>query len=122
VTFSPVRVVGPPNGLLLGRLADRSLSAETPSGGSDRQLETAIAGLPRRQREVIELTLANIVYDARAARAMEVDLNQSSTNVITYTHTGNGVAVPQMLPQNEHPNPSRCLQPSSRDFIAVLAR
>ena len=110
------------NGLLLGRLADRSLSAETPSGGSDRQLETAIAGLPRRQREVIELTLANIVYDARAARAMEVDLNQSSTNVITYTHTGNGVAVPQMLPQNEHPNPSRCLQPSSRDFIAVLAR
>jgi len=44
------------NGLLLGRLADRShFSAETPSGGSDRQLERLIAGLPRRQREVIEL-------------------------------------------------------------------
>ena len=43
------------NGLLLGRLADRSLSAEAPSGGSDRQLETLVAGLPRRQREVIEL-------------------------------------------------------------------
>jgi RNA polymerase sigma factor (sigma-70 family) len=44
------------NGLLLGRLADRShLSTETPSGSSDRQLETLIAGLPRRQREVIEL-------------------------------------------------------------------
>lgn len=43
------------SGLLLGRLADRSLSAETPSGGSDRQLDTLIAGLPRRQREVIEL-------------------------------------------------------------------
>jgi hypothetical protein len=67
-------------------------------------------------------TLANIVHDARAARAMELDLNQSSTNVITYTHAGNGVAVPQMLPQNEHPNPYRCLQPSSRDFVAVLAR
>lgn len=44
------------NGLLLGRLADRShFSTETPSGGSDRQLETLVAGLPRRQREVIEL-------------------------------------------------------------------
>ena len=43
------------NGLLRGRLADRSLSAEAPSGSSDRQLETLIAGLPRRQREVIEL-------------------------------------------------------------------
>jgi hypothetical protein len=67
-------------------------------------------------------TLANIVDDARAARARALDLNQSSTNVITYTHAGNGIAVPQMLPQNEHPNPYRDLQPSSRDFVAVLAR
>ena len=66
-------------------------------------------------------TLANIVHDAGVVRAMELDLNQSSTDVITYTHAGNGVAVPQMLPQNEHPNPYRCLQPSSRDFVAVLA-
>ena len=44
------------NGLLLGRLADRShFSAETPSGSSDRQLESLIAGVPRRQREVVEL-------------------------------------------------------------------
>jgi len=27
-----------------------------------------------------------------------------------------------MLTNNEHPNPYRYLQPSSRDFVAVLAR
>jgi hypothetical protein len=48
-------------------------------------------------------TLGNIVHDARAARAMELDFNQSLTNVITYTYAGNGVAVPQMLPQNAAP-------------------
>ena len=67
-------------------------------------------------------TLANIVHDAGAVRAMELDLNQSWANFITYTHAGNGVAVPQMLTKNEHPNPYRYLQPSSRDFVAVLAR
>jgi Phosphodiester glycosidase len=67
-------------------------------------------------------TLANIVHEAGAVRAMELDINQSWTNFITYTHPGNGVAVPQMLTKNEHPNPYRYLQPSSRDFVAVLAR
>ena len=67
-------------------------------------------------------TLANIVHDAGAVRAMELDINQSWTNFITYTHPGNGVAVPQMLTKDEHPNPYRYLQPSSRDFVAVLAR
>ena len=67
-------------------------------------------------------TLANIVHDAGAVRAMELDINQSWTNFITYTHPGNGVTVPQMLTKNEHPNPYRYLQPSSRDFVAVLAR
>jgi uncharacterized protein YigE (DUF2233 family) len=66
-------------------------------------------------------TLANIVHDAGAVRAMELDINQSWTNFITYTHPRNGVAVPQMLTKNEHPNPYRYLQPSSRDFVAVLA-
>jgi hypothetical protein len=66
-------------------------------------------------------TLANIVQGAGAVRAMEMDINQSWTNFITYTHPGNGVAVPQMLTKNEHPNPYRYLQPSSRDFVAVLA-
>jgi hypothetical protein len=67
-------------------------------------------------------TLANIVHGAGAVRAMELDINQSWTNFITYTHPSNGVAVPQMLTKNEHPNPYRYLQPSSRDFVAVLAR
>jgi len=67
-------------------------------------------------------TLANIVHDAGAVRAMELDINQSWTNFITYTHPGNGVAVPQMLTKDEHPNPYRYLQPSSRDFVAVLTR
>ena len=44
------------NGLLLGRLTDRShSSSEAPYGGSDRELETFISRLPRRQREVIGL-------------------------------------------------------------------
>jgi hypothetical protein len=67
-------------------------------------------------------TLANIVHDAGAVRAMELDINQSWTNFITYTHPSSGVAVPQMLTKDEHPNPYRYLQPSSRDFVAVLAR
>ena len=66
-------------------------------------------------------TLANIVHGAGAVRAMELDINQSWTNFITYSHPRNGVAVPQMLTRNEHPNPYRYLQPSSRDFVAVLA-
>jgi len=55
-------------------------------------------------------------------RAMELVINQSWTNFITYTHSGNGVAVPRMLSRDEHPNPYRYLQPSSRDFVAVMAR
>ena len=66
-------------------------------------------------------TLAKIVRDAGAVRAMELDINESWTNFITYTHPSNGVAVPQMLTKDEHPNPYRYLQPSSRDFVAVLA-
>jgi len=67
-------------------------------------------------------TLANIVHDAGAVRAMELDINPSWTNFITYTHPSNGVAVPHMLTQDEQPNPFRYLQPSARDFVAVLAR
>jgi Phosphodiester glycosidase len=67
-------------------------------------------------------TLANIVRDAGAVRAMELDINQSWTNFITYTHPSRGVAVPNMLTSDEHPYPYRYLQPSPRDFVAVLAR
>ena len=67
-------------------------------------------------------TLANIMHDAGAVRAMELDINKSWTNFITYSHPGSGAAVPRMLTKDEHPNPYRYLQPSSRDFVAVLAR
>jgi hypothetical protein len=67
-------------------------------------------------------TLANIVLDAGAVRAMELDINPEWTNFITYAHLRPGVAVPQMLTKDEQPNPFRYLQPSSRDFVAVLAR
>jgi len=67
-------------------------------------------------------TLANVLRDAGAVRAMELDINPEWTNFITYTHPGNGVAVPHMLTKDEQPNPYRYLQPSSRDFVAVLTR
>ena len=67
-------------------------------------------------------TLANIVHDAGAVNAMELDINKAWTNFMTYTHPGAGVAVPHMLTKDAHPNPYRYLQPSSRDFVAVSAR
>jgi uncharacterized membrane protein len=67
-------------------------------------------------------TLANIMHDAGAVRAMELDINPAWTNFITYTHPSQGVTVPHMLTKDEQPNPYRYLQPSSRDFVAVLAR
>ena len=44
------------NGLLLGRLSDRSqVCTQAPSAGWDHQLEATVAALPRRQREVVGL-------------------------------------------------------------------
>jgi hypothetical protein len=67
-------------------------------------------------------TLANIVHDAGAVRAMELDINPDWTNFMTYTHPRPGEAVPHMLTKDEQANPYRYLQPSSRDFVSVLAR
>ncbi len=67
-------------------------------------------------------TLANVILAAGAVRAMELDINPAWTNFITYAHPSPGVAVPQMLTKDEQPNPYRYLQPSARDFVAVLAR
>jgi len=67
-------------------------------------------------------TLANIVRDAGAVRAMELDINKAWTNFMTYTHPSAGVAAPHMLTNDEQPNPHRYLQPSTRDFVAVLPR
>jgi hypothetical protein len=67
-------------------------------------------------------SLAKIVHDAGAVTAMELDINKSWTNFITYTHPSSGGAVPHMLTKDEHPNPYRYLQLSSRDFVAVFPR
>jgi hypothetical protein len=67
-------------------------------------------------------TLANIMHDAGAVRAMELDINPDWTNFMTYSHPSKGEAVPHMLTKDEQANPYRYLQPSSRDFVAVLAR
>jgi hypothetical protein len=67
-------------------------------------------------------TLAKILQAAGAVRAMELDINPEWTNFINYTHPRQGVAVPHMLTKDEQPYPYRYLQPSSRDFVAVLAR
>ncbi len=67
-------------------------------------------------------TLATIVRDAGAVRAMELDINKSWTNFMTYAHPSAGVAVPTMLTPDAAPNPNRYLQPSTRDFVAVFPR
>jgi hypothetical protein len=67
-------------------------------------------------------TLANVVHDAGAVRAMELDINKAWTNFMTYDHPSAGVATPRMLTADEQPKPTRYLQTSSRDFVAVLPR
>ncbi len=68
-------------------------------------------------------SLAAVLQDAGAVNAMELDINPDWTNYITYSHPSPGSAVPAVLPPpNPSVNPKRYLQPSSRDFVAVLAR
>jgi len=67
-------------------------------------------------------TLASVVHDTGVVRAMELDINPAWTNFMTYTHPSKGVAKPHMLTKDMQPNPYRYLQPSSRDFVAVLVR
>jgi uncharacterized protein YigE (DUF2233 family) len=68
-------------------------------------------------------SLAAVLQDAGALNAMELDINPDWTNYITYSHPSPGSAVPAVLPPpNASVNPSRYLQPSSRDFVAVLPR
>ncbi len=67
-------------------------------------------------------TLANVLLDAGAVRAMELDINKDWTNYLTYGHPSARKAVPHKLIATMVPNPYRYLQPSSRDFVAVLPR
>ena len=68
-------------------------------------------------------SLADVLHDAGAVTAMQLDINPDWTNYITYSHPSPGVATPSVLPPaNPKINPTRYLQPSSRDFVAVLPR
>lgn len=68
-------------------------------------------------------SLADVLHDAGAVTAMQLDINPDWTNYITYSHPSPGVATPSVLPPvNPKVSPNRYLQPSSRDFVAVLPR
>lgn len=66
-------------------------------------------------------SLASIMKAAGCVRAMQLDINPSWTNYITYTQD-NGQATPHMFPDGAQPNPWRYLTPSTRDFVAVYPR
>lgn len=63
--------------------------------------------------------LAQVLHDAGAVEAMQLDINKDWTSFITYTHDGSGT-VPQKLSADEVAAADRYLQPSSRDFVAVM--
>lgn len=66
-------------------------------------------------------SLARIMKAAGCVRAMQLDINPSWTNYITYTQD-NGQVTPHMFPDGAQPNPWRYLSPSTRDFVAVYPR
>lgn len=66
-------------------------------------------------------TLAGVMKQAGAERAMELDINQYWTNYITYTQD-KGQVTPHMFPEGAQPSPWRYLTPSTRDFVAVYPR
>lgn len=66
-------------------------------------------------------SLAKIMKAAGSVRAMQLDINPSWTNYITYTQD-NGQITPHMFPDGAQPNPSRYLTPSTRDFVGVYPR
>lgn len=67
-------------------------------------------------------TLANVLRAAGATEAMEMDINRDWTSFITYTHPQPGTAQPHKLTADMHPSSYRYLNPSTRDFVAVLPR
>lgn len=67
-------------------------------------------------------TLADLIHAAGAVRAMELDINKDWTNFLLYHHGSGGSVTPDKLTPDEVPNSYRYLQPSSRDFVAVLPR
>ena len=65
-------------------------------------------------------TLANLLQQAGAVRAMQLDINRDWTSYIYYRHTPTFSAV-KLTPDQVRPA-DRYLQTSTRDFVAVHAR
>ena len=65
-------------------------------------------------------SLADVMHAAGAVTAMELDINPSWTSFITYARPAAGQVVPAKLTAAEQASAYRYLQPSSRDFVAVL--
>ncbi|WOP19464.1 phosphodiester glycosidase family protein [Raineyella sp. LH-20] len=63
--------------------------------------------------------LAQILHDAGATEATQLDINKDWTSFITYRHGASG-PVAQKLSPDEVAAADRYLQPSSRDFVAVM--
>ncbi|SDB92643.1 Predicted protein [Raineyella antarctica] len=63
--------------------------------------------------------LAQILRDTGAVEAMQLDINKDWTSFITYTHDHSGTT-PTKLTSDEFAAANRYLQPSSRDFVAVM--
>lgn len=67
-------------------------------------------------------TLAHLLQDAGAVNAMELDINPSWTNFLTYSHPHARVAIPTRLGNDTSPATDRYLKPCTRDFVTVFAR
>jgi Phosphodiester glycosidase len=65
-------------------------------------------------------SLAQILIDAGAVRAMELDINAEWPSLITYTH-GGGLTPTKLVP-NSQQSAQRYLVPDDRDFFAVYRR
>ncbi|HEY3409289.1 MAG TPA: phosphodiester glycosidase family protein, partial [Propionicimonas sp.] len=65
-------------------------------------------------------TLAQLLLDAGAIRAMQLDINRDWTSYIYYRHTPSFAAV--KLTADQVRPADRYLQTSTRDFVAVEAR
>lgn len=66
-------------------------------------------------------TLAELLKDAGAVRAMQLDINRDWTSYIYYTHDS-GSVTPLKLTSDQVRPPDRYLQTSTRDFVAVERR
>jgi len=65
-------------------------------------------------------TLAQLLLDAGAVRAMQLDINRDWTSYIYYRHSP--AFAPVKLTADQVRPASRYLQASTRDFVAVAAR